>query len=150
MAVTAKWYGVPIKNILSGANPVDWDTDTIKVALCTSSYTPDQDAHDFFNDITNELSTANGYTAGGATLSASAPTYDTASNEIRLDAADVSWTATESGITARYAIVYKSTGSAATSPLLGYVDFGGNNTAAAGSKFNIEWDATGVLKVTAS
>jgi hypothetical protein len=148
--VTAKWYGVPIKNMFSGANVVDWDTDTIKCALATSSYTPDQDTHDFFNDITNELTTENGYTAGGVTLTCSAPSYDTATNEMRLDATDAEWTATGSGITARYAIVYKSTGSAATSPLLGYVDFGANNTAAAGAKFVIVWDSTGVLKITAS
>lgn len=149
MAVTSKWYGTPIKNMFSGASVFDWDTDTIKCALATSSYTPDQDAHDFFNDITNELTTANGYTAGGATLTAAAPTYDTATNQARLDANDTVWTATESGITARYAIVYKSTGSAATSPLIGWVDFGANNTAAAGAKFTIEWDAVGLFYVEA-
>jgi hypothetical protein len=150
MAVSAKWYGTPIKNLFSGANTWDWDTDTIKCALATASYTPDQDAHDFFNDITNELATENGYTAGGATLSCSAPTYDTASNETRLDAADVVWTITTASVTARYAIVYKSTGSSSTSPLLGYVDLGSSVTVPAGGKLTLEWDATGILKVTAS
>jgi hypothetical protein len=150
MAVTAKWYGTPIKNMFSGANVVDWDTDTIKIALVKSGYTPDQDAHDFFNDITEELATANGYTAGGATLVCSAPTYDSATNEMRLDATDPSWTATGAGITARYAIIYKSTGTSSTSPLIAYIDFGADNTAAAGSTFTIVFDATGVAKITAS
>jgi hypothetical protein len=144
MAVTAKLYGVPLKNKESGANPIDWDTDTIKVALCTSSYTPNQDTHDFFNDITNEVS-GTGYTAGGKTLTASAPSYDTASNEVRMDANDVEWT--ESTITARYAIVYKSTGTASTSPLIGYVDFGEDKVSSAGL-FKIAWAATGVWKET--
>jgi hypothetical protein len=150
MAVTAKWYGTPIKNLLTGANPFDWDSDTIKVALCAAGYTPDQDAHDFFNDITNELATENGYTAGGATLASCEVAYDSASNEVRLKAANASWTITGSSITARYAIVYKSTGTGSTSPLLGYVDLGASTTVPAGGKFTLEWDATGVLKITAS
>jgi hypothetical protein len=49
----------------------DWDTDTIKCALTTSTYTVDIDTHDFFNDVTNEI-TGTGYTAGGATLASTA------------------------------------------------------------------------------
>ena len=146
MAVTAKWYGVPIKNQYDGTAVVDWDTDTIKVALTTSSYAPAQDTDDFFNDVTNEI-TGTGYTAGGATLGSKTATYDTASNEMRLDAADTQWTS--SSFTARNAVVYKSTGTAATSPLLSYVDFGGDETVSSGT-FTIQWDSTGVAKITAS
>lgn len=46
----------------------DYLSDTIKILLCTSSYTPDLAAHDFHNDITNEVANGNGYTTGGATL----------------------------------------------------------------------------------
>jgi hypothetical protein len=46
---------------------IDFDTDTIKVALTTSTYTPNFDTHDYFNDVTNEV-VGTGYTAGGATL----------------------------------------------------------------------------------
>jgi hypothetical protein len=144
MPVTAKLFGVPLKNQFSGANPIDWDTDTIKVALTTSSWVPDQDTHDFFNDVTNEI-TGTGYSAGGVTLTCSAPTYDTASNEVRMDAADASWSS--ASFTARYAVVYKSTGTASTSPLICYVDFGADQTVSAGT-FTITWDATGVWKVT--
>jgi hypothetical protein len=147
MAVTTKWYGVPVKNMYSGANVVDWDTDTIKVALCTSTYTPDQDTHDFFNDITNELATAGGYTAGGATIASPTLTYDTATNEIRLDCADPSWSSAT--FTARYAILYKSTGTASTSPLIAYVDFGADQSVSA-STFTIVLDSTGFIKLTAS
>jgi hypothetical protein len=137
-------YGVPIKNILTGANVIDFDSDTIKVALATASYTPDQDTHDFFNDVTNEI-TGTGYTAGGATLAGKAVTYDTATNEVRWDASDTSWsTAT---FTARYAIVYKDTGSAATSPLIALIDFGANVSVTAGT-FLITWAATGIAKIT--
>jgi hypothetical protein len=151
VAVSAKWYGTPIKNIFNGANPVDWDSDTIKVALCTASYTPDQDAHDFFNDVTNELAGENGYTAGGATLTGTEVSYDAATNQTRLKATNnPSWKAEGASLTARYAIIYKSTGTGSTSPLLGYVDLGASVTVPAGGKFTLELDATGVLNVTAS
>lgn len=146
MAVTAFFYGTPIKNMWSGANVIDWDTDTIKIALATATYTPDQDAHDFFNDITNEV-TGTGYTAGGNTLTCSAPTYDTATNQVRLDATDTSWTTAT--FTARYAIVYKSTGTASTSPLIGYINFGADVSVTAGT-FSITFDATGVARFDVS
>lgn len=146
MAVTAKWFGVPLKNQFDGTAVVDWDTDTIKVMLTTSTYTPNQDTHDFKDDVTNEVS-GTGYTAGGATLASKTATYDTATNELRLDAADVSWTV--STFTARYAVVYKDTGTASTSPLMGLVDFGGDQTVNAAT-FQITWAADGVLKVTAA
>ncbi len=148
MAVSALMYGKAIEGQYSAtaARRVDWAGDTIKVMLCTSSYTPDQDAHDFKDDITNEVS-GTGYTAGGATLASKTVTYTGASNKLVLDAADSVWTT--ASFTARYAIVYKDTGSAATSPVLGFVDFGANQTVTAGT-FTITWDADGVLKAVAA
>lgn len=146
MAVTAKWYGVPIKNQYDGTAVVDWNTDTIKAALTTSSYSPAQDTDDFFDDVTNEI-TGTGYTAGGASLGTLTATYDTTSNEIRLDAADTQWTS--SSFTARNAVIYKSTGTASTSPLVSYIDFGGDETVSSGT-FTIQYDSTGVAKITAS
>jgi len=59
---------------------IDLETDTIKVALVTSSYTADQDAHDFFDDVTTEVS-GTGSTAGGASLANKAVTADNTDNE---------------------------------------------------------------------
>lgn len=148
MAVTTHWYGVGIKNYFSGlANASwDWDTDTIKISLHTSSYAVDPDTHDFFNDVTNEVSSAN-YTAGGITLTSPTVTYDSATNETRLDAADVSWSSVT--FTARYAVIYKSTGTASTSPLIAYIDFGADQTVSSGN-FSITFDTTGVIKATSS
>src|SRR5438477_2232621 len=109
MAVTAKWYTNGPKHCVTDAV---WTTDTIKTMLCTSSYTPDQDAHEFKSSVTNEIS-GTGYTAGGATLASKTVTADSSTNETRLDAADVSWTVAT--FTARYAVVYKSTGTDSTS-----------------------------------
>jgi hypothetical protein len=42
-------------------------------------------------------------------------------------------------------VIWKDTGSAATSPLLGYVDFGADETSS--GTFTLQWDATdGVLR----
>ncbi len=142
MAVTAKAYGPALAALASGS--INWSSDTIKVALCTSTYTPDQDVHDFFNDITNEV-TGTGYTAGGATLGTKTSTYTAGTNTQAIDAADTTWAS--STITARYAIIYKSTGTAATSPLIAYVDFGVDVVSTAGN-FTITWDAAGILTLT--
>jgi hypothetical protein len=90
MATVTKWYGNGLLNVGKGA--IDLDSDTFKATLHTATYTPDQDADDFYNDATNELSTANGYTSGGVTLASVTLTYDAATNQVRWDFADPSWT----------------------------------------------------------
>ena len=122
---------------------IDLNTDTIKVALVTSSYTPDQDAHDFFDDVTNEVS-GTGYTAGGATLANCAVTADNTDNEGVFDADDVTWSS--STITARGAVIYKSTGTASSSPLICYIDFGEDKVSSAGN-FTITFNSEGILNL---
>lgn len=122
---------------------VDLDTDTVKVALVTSSYSPNQDTHDFFDDVTNEVS-GTGYTAGGATLTSPTVTLDTTNDRVDFDAADTSWTT--STITARAAVIYKSTGTASTSPLIAYIDFTTDQISSAGT-FLIQWNASGILRL---
>lgn len=145
MAVTAFWYGKAFVSLLNKL--VDVDSDSLKVALTTSSYTPDQDADDFFNDVTNEVS-GTGYTAGGATLANVTVTYTSGTNVIKVDADDTSWAS--STITARYAVLYDSTpGTAATNPLLVYVNFGADVSTTAGT-FSIVWNASGIATITVS
>ena len=141
--MASKLYGNFLKLALN--KEVDWDTDTIKVALLSNAYTPDQDTHDYFNDVSANEVTGTGYTAGGATLASKTITYDSGSNVITLDAADTTWSS--STITARYAVVYGSTGTSSTSPLIGYVDFGSDQSSSNGN-FTITWDATGIVRIT--
>ena len=146
---SANWYGKALSGQYSttAARRVDWTGDTIKVALCTSSYTPDQDTHEFFSDVTNQV-TGTGYSAGGATLGSKSVNYDSASNTTSLRAGQSSWA--NATFTARYAVIYKDTGSASTSPLLGWVDFGGDEMVSSGT-FTVIWDPTdGVLKIAAA
>lgn len=151
MAVTAKWFGLAIAQAFGGtaagtAPNIDWLSDTIKVQLHTSSFTPDQDTMDFQNDLTNEVANGNGYTTGGATLANKTLSYTGATNVIKFDADDVQWTS--STITARYAVIVDTTpGSSATNPVLGYVDFGADVVSSNGT-FTITWDAAGVFTIT--
>ena len=141
-AVTAGLYGVPVKNQYDGTAVTDWDTDTIKTALLTG-YTFAQDTHDFFDDVSaSEVPATGNYTAGGATLGTKTATYDTATDQTRLDAADTTWPS--STISATDAVVYKSTGTPATSPLIAAVDFGATVSTTAGT-FQITWDPTGIV-----
>lgn len=130
------------KKIMDGS--IDLDTDTIKVALVTSSYSPNQDSHDFFDDITNEVS-GTGYSSGGATLANKTVTQDNTDDEGVFDADDVTWSS--STITARGAVLYKSSGVASTSPLIAYIDFGSDQISAAGN-FVIQWSSEGILNLT--
>jgi hypothetical protein len=143
----AIWFGVPVKNMYDGTDVIDWNTDTIKVSLHTSTYTPDRDADDYHNDATNEIS-GTGYTAGGQAISTPTVTFDSATDEIRLDADDPSWAA--SSFTARTAVWYKDKGGAATAdPLIGYLPFGSDVTVSSGT-FSIACDATGHFKLDAT
>ena len=144
MAVSAKLYGSFPAKLANGE--VDWDTNTIKVALTTSSYTPNQDTHDYFDDITNQV-VGTGYTAGGATLASKTVNYDSGTNVTTFDAADVTWST--STITARYAIIYRDTGVTSTSPLIGYVDFDAD-VVSSGGDFTIQWNASGIFTITVS
>jgi hypothetical protein len=89
---TAAVYGNHLLGQYSAtaARRVDWVTDTIKCTLHTATYAPNQDTHTFASDLTNELATGGGYTAGGVTLASKTTAYDSATNQTRLDAADVS------------------------------------------------------------
>jgi hypothetical protein len=140
----SKLYGQFLSQALN--KEIDFDTDTIKVALLTNAYTPDQDAHNYYDDVVANEVSGTGYTAGGNTLANKTNTYNSATNVIVLDADDVTWSS--STITARYAVIYDATPATnATRPLIGYVDFGSDQSSSNGN-FTITWDATGIVRIT--
>lgn len=148
MAATIKWFGKGIEHVAEGR--VDLDTDTIKVSLHTSTWTPNQDTDDFRDDATNELSASGNYTAGGETLASVTGTYDSGTNEWRFDAADVTWTALTPSAAFRYGLIYKSRGGASSADeVIAYIDFGANQDPG-GSNFTIQWHANGILKISAA
>ena len=145
MVATITHYNSFITRQLNG-NAIDLDTNTIKVALVTSTYVPNQDTHDFFDDITNELAATGNYTAGGAAIGSKTVTQDDVNNGATFDGADVTWTALTPSAAFRYGIIYKDTGAAATSPLIAYIDFGANQNPG-GNNFTIQWHADGIAYI---
>lgn len=143
MAVTGFFYGQAFTSAFN--KEIDVDTDVLKVMLCTSTYTPNQDTHRYKSSVTNEV-VGTGYTATGATLTSPTVSYTAGTNVFAFDAADTSWAT--STITARYAVIYNSSpASDATRPLIGYLDFGADFVSTGGT-FLITWDAAGIFTVT--
>lgn len=91
-----------------GLKALQLNTDSMKVALfaSTSNCGSAALATAQYATLTNELTTANGYTLGGVVC---APTYSQAAGTATFDTADASWTASGGSITARFAVVYDFT-----------------------------------------
>lgn len=144
--VLASMFGLQWQDqIEGGTNRFVWSSAAFKMSLHTSSYTPNVDTHDFHDDASTNEVTGTGYTAGGATLGSKTSTYDTASDQVRLDCADVSWTT--STITARHAVIYVDNGGAASAdPVFGFINFESDVSTTAGT-LQVTLDATGLFIV---
>jgi len=147
MTTTAYLYGNSILKL--GNKEIDWDTDAIRVTLHTSSYTPNQDTHDYQDDLTNEVADDGAvYRTGGTVLANCSAAYATATNVASFDADDAIWAG--STISAQYAVLWGSVGTATTAnPLIGYVDFG-TTLSTTGGPFTVTWGSAGVFTITVS
>jgi hypothetical protein len=123
-------YDSCLRDLQIGA--IDSDADTFKAMLVTSAYVPSKGTHARRSDVTGEATGA-GYTAGGAAC-ACTPALNTTAHAMVLTFAAVTWPA--STITAKGLVIYKSTGTAANDPLVGYLDFG-TNISSAGGTFSV-------------
>ena len=145
MAVTAKMYSNFPYHLAN--NELDESlhaTTKLKCMLCTSTYTPAQDTHDFKDDVTNEVEEGGNYSPGG--VACGSATLDLTDRVLTFDAADAEWTS--STITARYAVLYlDNTGTDAEKPLILYVDFGENKSSDNGT-FKVEWHTDGIFTIT--
>jgi hypothetical protein len=114
-------------------------SDTLKVLLTNTAPSLSNTVK---ADISGELSTANGYTAGGATITVTSSSQS--SGLYTLIASDVTWTASGGSIGPfRYAVIYNDT--ASSDQLIGYIDYGYSITVASGQTFTIDFDQTSGL-----
>lgn len=139
-----------VKKMLLDAT-IDLDTDTIKVMLVTSSYTPNAD-HDFVDDISgNELS-GTGYTAGFGnsgrkTLSNKSVTQDDATDKGVFDnTADLTWSSINAG-TAAYAVLIKEITSDAASIPICWLELSPNVTTNGGD-LTVAFNTSGIINLT--
>ncbi len=117
-------------------------TDDIKVALLASGYVFSA-AHQYYDvSITNELSTANGYTLGGQSLTTKSLAAGASSGDWKFLSDNPVWTATGGNIVARSFIVYNNTPSS-NKPLLGFAPLDYNG----GSPLNVTAIATFNLSI---
>lgn len=103
----SKWKLYNTAKLKIGQGLIDLDSHTFKCALFTSSSNANTLTHDELADLTNEVSNGNGYTTGGVTLTG--VSWTNASGTITFDCSDISWTASGSGFTCRYAVIYNDT-----------------------------------------
>lgn len=138
MAISASgFYGLSLEKIVTNAAAISLEAEDNKIALVTDSYTPDFNAHDFFNALTNEVS-GTGYTSGGKALTGTEVTVS--GGVLTWDASDVSWTsATFSDAMA--GVIYAD---AVADELLFLMDFVTAASVSSGT-FTIQVNASGIL-----
>lgn len=143
-------YGPALEAYHKGT--IDLDTDTFRMVLVTSSYTPAQNTDDAWSDISaNEVAAGGGYSTHGKLITQS---VTRASNVVTFDCDDQSWTAAT--ITAKYAVIVKDAnadGSLAAGDVpLAYCDLesGGGSLSSTAAAFSVTINASGVFAVTAA
>ena len=128
-------------------NPIDLDTDTIKVMIVTSAYTFNATTHVFKSDLTGEVSGTN-YSAGGTAISGVTVALDGSTVEWIHN--DITWTQSAGAgfSNGRSFVWYKDTGVAATSPLIMCQSEASDFGNVAGDLTLDGSAATGVLNIT--
>lgn len=140
------------RDIMKGQIDLDAGDQWCMLLLSTFSTVATASSHDFRNDITAFEVTAGGttgYTVGGVTLGTAG--VQTVSADLTnnlgywLTSVNASWATAY--ITARYAVVYKSTAAATTDSLVCCYDFGQDYTASNGT-FTVQWSTAGLIKLS--
>lgn len=113
---------------------INMSTDTIKVALVDLADYAYSDAHDFYDDVSVAV-VGTPQTLGSKTLTGGA-----------FDAADVTFP-TVSGDPCEALVIYKDTGTPATSALIAFIDTGvtGLPVTPNGGNIPVTWNASGIF-----
>ncbi|MCV2870626.1 hypothetical protein OEW28_18595 [Defluviimonas sp. WL0002] len=145
-----RMFGNALEQILKGG--IDCDTDTFRMVLVTSGYTPDQSLHDTWSDISaNEVAAGGGYSTHGKLLTV---TVTRSGLVVTIDCDDQSWTS--STITAKYAVIVRDADAngalAAGDLVVAFVDLdtGGGSVSTTSGTLSITINASGVYQITAS
>jgi hypothetical protein len=108
---------------------INWANDTIKIALATTSYTPNLSTDDGYDTVSP-------YTVGIAQALASKTTAAGVA-----DGADVTFSSVAAGATVRYIVIFKDTGTPSTSPLIALIDTAtGLPVTTNNGDITIQWD----------
>jgi len=124
-----------VANLANGL--FNFGSDTIKVALSDTAPTA---TFSQFSSIT-EISAANGYTAGGATVTLVSSSQSGGTYKYVGSCANPTWTASGGSIAQfRYVVIYDAT--PASKYLIGWWDYGSEVNLSSGNTFYVQLDAT--------
>jgi len=133
------------------AGQMDYLSDAMRMTLHTVIYVPNIDTNEAFADATNELGTANGYTANGIAIGTKTVSYNATGNVTTYDMDDtaVTWTASGAGLTFQIAALHDDTVATGppVKPLIGYIDCGAQ-VITSGNTITITTGATGLFTAT--
>lgn len=143
MAVTISLYNHTAAKFADGSFAVG---DTYKINLYTTlTFDATATTKTAAESGATQVATANGYTQNDKALTGLAVTTVT-TNDAKLDADDVTWTASGGSITASKALIYNDTDT--DDPPVAYIDFDGSQSAGSGTDFKIIWNASGIITWT--
>jgi len=116
---------------LLASKVIDFANDSFKIILMASGFTFNIDTHHGYADVSaSELATGFGYTQNTKVLTGVAVTEDDTDDRTEVTWANAAWTAAGGSIgPTPGAIIFDDTVAAPTAdPIIGYVDFGGEQT----------------------
>lgn len=146
MAITAKLYGLTQEKVVEQAgNDVNLLTGPVMLSLHTATYSPNRDTDAFFSSATNEIASA-GYAQ--QTLTGKTVTYDSASDEVRFDCNDITFSFTAAATWLHGVIWINTAGASTTDPLYGLLTWDTSQTVSTTYTLTIDpaglffWDTT--------
>jgi len=128
-----------IKYLLA-TKAIDFSGDSFKIILMNTGFTFNKDTHHGYADVSaSELATGFGYTQNTKTLAGVAVTEDDTDDRTEITWSNVTWTASGGAIgPTPGAIIFDDTVAAPVAdPIVGYIDFGGDQTQADGGTATI-------------
>lgn len=150
MAGKWKQYDKAGLNVLNGEIDMTATTNWKIALFLSTSNCNTLTVHDKFADLTNEVATAFGYTAGGVALTN--VVLSRTGNVVSFDADPAIWTASGGSITARFAVIYRNaTDGTIVNPLSSVclLDTApADVTATTGNTFTVTPNASGFFTIT--
>lgn len=149
VAVTLEWFTRAPANMAGGARATEdfrlnWKADTVRAAILNAA--PNKDTSEFWSNISASAVAGTNWPAVGVALTGKVIIVDDVANRSALDADDVNVAAvTLSGGT--HLAIYKDTGVAGTSILLGFGPFDAVSGSQGGA-LTIAWNTVGILSFT--
>jgi hypothetical protein len=146
MATTLNLYDVFRKKQIGGSGGVNLTSLTVKAMIVTSTYTPNQNTHDFRDDVTNEVSGSN-YTAGGNACANPVVSMDGSGN-VTVDFDDpATWSQHASGFSnGRRVVFYIARGGASSADeLIGYSADPGADFGNVAGDLTVQLSASGLI-----